>query len=106
MGNRFDFIIQTRDLSQYIINFRLQGFFPSKRIFQPFFSTRQRGTGLGLAIVQRLVESMDGVLVFETAEGVGTVFSVYLRKATVGYSPDTFLQENAEAFPDTVTPAV
>jgi len=51
-----------------------------EKIFQPFYSTRQGGTGLGLAIVQRLVESMDGVLVFETNEGFGTAFTVFLKK--------------------------
>ena len=51
-----------------------------EKIFQPFYSTRQGGTGLGLAIVQRLVESMDGVLVFETNEGFGAAFTVFLKK--------------------------
>ena len=32
------------------------------RIFQPFFTTKQRGTGLGMAIAKRIVETHDGVI--------------------------------------------
>ncbi len=53
------------------------------RIFEPYFSTRDRarGTGLGLAVVRAVaVEAVGGVHV-ETAPGVGTCVDVYLPVA-------------------------
>ncbi|HYE31815.1 MAG TPA: response regulator [Methylomirabilota bacterium] len=50
------------------------------RLFQPYFTTRApgQGTGLGLSIVQRLVSQAHGAIFFESEEGRGTVFKVYL----------------------------
>ena len=51
------------------------------RIFDPFFTTKGigRGTGQGLAIARNIVvEKHGGQLLFETAEGVGTTFSIRL----------------------------
>ena len=50
------------------------------RIFEPFFSTRERGsgTGLGLSMVMGLVPQQNGRIEFETAEGIGPTFSVFL----------------------------
>ncbi|MCS7089131.1 MAG: response regulator [Verrucomicrobiota bacterium] len=49
------------------------------RIFDPWFTTkdRQQGTGLGLNIVQRLVRSARGAVFVETCSGEGTTFTVY-----------------------------
>lgn len=52
-----------------------------EKVFHPFYSTRQGGTGLGLSIVQRLVESMDGKLLFETVPEKGSIFSIFLKKS-------------------------
>ena len=51
------------------------------RVFEPFVSGRVGGSGLGLAIVQRAVEAHDGVILVESKEGEGTVFSVLLPKS-------------------------
>ncbi len=48
------------------------------RLFDPFFTTKAAGTGLGLSIVARLVEQQGGEIVFQSAPGVGTRFSVRL----------------------------
>jgi two-component system, NtrC family, sensor histidine kinase PilS len=48
------------------------------RLFDPFVSGRVGGSGLGLAIVQRAVEAHRGVVLVDSKEGEGTVFSVLL----------------------------
>ncbi|MEW6408976.1 MAG: ATP-binding protein [Nitrospirota bacterium] len=49
-----------------------------KRIFYPFFTTKNNGSGLGLAIVHRIVEEHGGKIRVESKEGKGTTFKVYL----------------------------
>jgi len=48
------------------------------KIFQPFFSTKQKGTGMGLAICRRIVNDHDGEIVVESRKNEGTTFSVLL----------------------------
>lgn len=47
-----------------------------ERIFEPFFSTKDKdkGTGLGLAICRRVAASLDGELTLVSQEGEGTAF--------------------------------
>jgi len=52
-----------------------------KRIFNPFFTTRQEGTGLGLAITQRIVQSFGGYITVESEVGEGTCFLLILPAA-------------------------
>jgi signal transduction histidine kinase len=49
-----------------------------KRLFDPFFSTKETGTGLGLPIAARIVEKHGGVLQYQTRLGHGTTFGVVL----------------------------
>ena len=46
------------------------------RIFEPFYSTKERGTGLGLAFTQQVVEEHRGTIRCESAVGRGTVFTL------------------------------
>jgi two-component system sensor histidine kinase PilS (NtrC family) len=48
------------------------------RIFEPFFSTKERGIGLGLALCKRIVEEHDGKISAASREGGGAVFRVSL----------------------------
>ena len=48
------------------------------RLFQPYFTTKERGTGLGLFVSRQIVEEMGGNLTFESTVGVGTTFRIRL----------------------------
>lgn len=49
-----------------------------EKIFDPFFSTKERGTGLGLAVVRQLVESFHGFIQLRSAAGQGSRFEIWL----------------------------
>jgi len=48
------------------------------RIFNPFFTTKEKGTGLGMAISKKIVEAHDGTIDVVSEQGRGTEFVVSL----------------------------
>jgi two-component system NtrC family sensor kinase len=48
------------------------------RIFEPFYTTKERGTGLGLAYARRVVAEHRGSIRCESAPGRGTTFTLRL----------------------------
>lgn len=49
-----------------------------KKIFHPFFTTKDRGTGLGLPLVQKIILYHGGSIGVESIEGRGTTFRIDL----------------------------
>jgi PAS domain S-box-containing protein len=60
----------------------------TRRIFEPFFSTRLdgSGTGLGLAVVESIVQGHDGAVVVQSKPNEGSRFDIYLRSVQVDAS--------------------
>ncbi|HAR95411.1 MAG TPA: hypothetical protein DCR97_05545 [Deltaproteobacteria bacterium] len=54
-----------------------------KRIFDPFFSTKQvsQRTGMGLAVVYGIVTGYDGAITVESKPGKGSAFTIFLPLA-------------------------
>jgi signal transduction histidine kinase len=52
-----------------------------RRVFEPFFSTKEvgKGTGLGLSISYGLVRGFGGTLAFRSRLGEGTTFTILLK---------------------------
>jgi two-component system NtrC family sensor kinase len=53
-----------------------------RKIFAPFFTTREGGTGLGLAITRRIIEEHKGEIKVKSKVGEGTTFTVELPVAS------------------------
>lgn len=48
------------------------------KIFDPYFSTKEKGTGLGLATVYSIVSKHGGCVDVESRPGIGSIFHFYL----------------------------
>ncbi|HKW36115.1 MAG TPA: ATP-binding protein [Candidatus Acidoferrum sp.] len=55
-----------------------------KRLFTPYYTTKQMGTGLGLAIVQSVVSDHRGNISVTSEEGRGTTFRIDLPERQPG----------------------
>lgn len=52
-----------------------------KKLFIPFYTTKQKGTGLGLAISHRIIVQHGGTIEVRSTIGQGSTFSVFLPAA-------------------------
>jgi two-component system sensor histidine kinase PilS (NtrC family) len=51
-----------------------------EKIWEPFYTTKERGSGLGLAIVRRIVENHGGAVTVRSDARSGTQFSIWLPR--------------------------
>jgi len=51
-----------------------------EKVFEPFYTTKDKGTGLGLAIVFNIIQKHQGEIEVASAEGKGTTFTITLPK--------------------------
>lgn len=47
-----------------------------KKVFEPFYTTKDRGTGIGLPTVRSFVNSLNGTLDLESSRGRGTTITI------------------------------
>jgi len=52
-----------------------------QRIFDLYFTTKERGSGIGLSMVYRTVQMHDGEIEVQSTPGKGTTFTILLPKA-------------------------
>jgi signal transduction histidine kinase len=77
--------IRTHDLEQAValeVSDTGSGLTPEecRRLFTPYYTTKQHGTGLGLAIVQSVVSDHKGSISVESVPGQGATFRIELPK--------------------------
>ena len=52
-----------------------------QRIFDLYFTTKERGSGIGLSMVYRTVQMHDGEIEVQSTPGKGTTFTILLPQA-------------------------
>lgn len=70
-----------------------------EKVFEVFFSTKQRGSGLGLSWVRQIVSLHKGSIHVKSREGEGSSFEIFLPLVTEGIGQKKHLTEkNASSF--------
>jgi PAS domain S-box-containing protein len=49
------------------------------KIFDPYFTTKQRGSGIGLATTYSIIKKHEGNITVDSIPGKGTIFHIYLK---------------------------
>jgi signal transduction histidine kinase len=72
--------VPTEAVLRVIIKDTGQGIPPERlsRIFDPFYTTKEKGLGLGMAITHRIIEDHKGTIDVQSQVGFGTTFTIHL----------------------------
>ncbi|WP_158553381.1 ATP-binding protein [Peribacillus saganii] len=77
-----DISLKKLDENQFKIEIRDRGCGISeerlKRLFEPFYTTKEKGTGLGLMVCKRIIEIHNGTIEVKSNPGFGTIFEIVL----------------------------
>jgi signal transduction histidine kinase len=82
-------MISSRIEPNYMIRVDIEDFGPGipkehlPKVFEPYFTTKEKGTGLGLAIVKHNAELYGGMIQIESELGIGTRFHITLPSKPV-----------------------
>lgn len=60
-----------------------------KKVFDPYFTTKQKGSGLGLAVAHSITAKHDGQLTVDSKLGEGTTFTILLPASEKTQEVDT-----------------
>ncbi|MGE5443163.1 MAG: ATP-binding protein, partial [Ignavibacteriales bacterium] len=66
------------------------------RIFDPYFTTKQKGSGLGLATTYSIITNHDGFIDVESEIAIGTKFYVYIPASEKRAEEKKIVQEKVE----------
>jgi len=61
------------------------------KIFNPFYTTKEKGTGLGLAIVHNIIESHNGTIEVRSKKGRGTTFLISFPVSNTNIKKNNFV---------------
>ena len=50
----------------------------ARKVFLPFFTTREKGVGMGLALAHKIITAHGGRIEVASEEGKGTTFTISL----------------------------
>ncbi|MBN2412221.1 PAS domain S-box protein [candidate division KSB1 bacterium] len=64
------------------------------KIFDPYFSTKQKGSGLGLSVAYSIIENHKGYINVESEFGTGSKFIIYLPATREGLKGKVRMNEN------------
>jgi len=70
------------------------------KIFNPYFTTREKGSGLGLASVYSIIKKHDGYVGVESKPGLETTFYLYIPASDKCLEMETVPEAQRKPFPE------
>lgn len=65
------------------------------KIFDPYFTTKQKGSGLGLATAYSILKKHHGHIAVESVQGEGSLFHIYLPASGEHLTPEPLKEETS-----------
>ncbi|MBI3877866.1 MAG: PAS domain S-box protein, partial [Verrucomicrobia bacterium] len=63
------------------------------KVFDPYFTTKEKGTGLGLAVSYSIIKKHEGLVTVESAVGHGTTFNIFLPASSKPVAPPQVVKD-------------